>query len=413
MIDSVSAAVRVAIVYPGGTARGVASVCEVLAGSLARKGPFDVSLVALHHSPEQAPPPDAARTHRLNLPVQPQPAADGFHRWLASNPQDLVVVNDSSMLEPYWRHVPAETALVVVLHDDAIRYVRPVLRRLDSIDGIITVSGFIESRMKREAPAFDGLIRTIHNGSTFPPPPARTTSARPERLRCLFVGSDEGPKGAADLPLIFAEMDRLGVSASLTIVGFVSETLAGAFRRRCPGLEITWIKRTPRNRCIELAGEHDIALILSRSEAYGMATVEAMSMGCVPIAYDIESGSREIIQPGESGLLVRLGDFASLALLAQRLLHHPAELRRLSAGACRHARLRFSDEIMAAGYARFIADVLELSRRRRPARLVYTGTVAAPRPSPYQLLPAALRARIRRWVHARPRLSHAVRRWRT
>ena len=58
-----------------------------------------------------------------------------------------------------------------------------------------------------------------------------------------------------------------------------------------------------------------------------------MSMGCVPMAYDVPSGSTEIIGHGKSGLLVPLGDIRAWAEHIRKLHHNRELLNELSKGA--------------------------------------------------------------------------------
>jgi glycosyltransferase involved in cell wall biosynthesis len=83
-----------------------------------------------------------------------------------------------------------------------------------------------------------------------------------------------------------------------------------------------------------------------RLEHFGMATVEAMAAGCVPLVPDL-GGQREVVRPGEDGFLCR--DIGELADETVRLAADAVRLRKLSAAARRRAR-EFSRE-------RFIGEV--------------------------------------------------------
>jgi glycosyltransferase involved in cell wall biosynthesis len=83
-----------------------------------------------------------------------------------------------------------------------------------------------------------------------------------------------------------------------------------------------------------------------RLEHFGMATVEAMAAGCVPLVPDL-GGQREIVRPGEDGFLCR--DVGELADETVRLAGDGERLRKLAASARRRAREfsreQFIDEI--------------------------------------------------------------------
>jgi hypothetical protein len=148
----------------------------------------------------------------------------------------------------------------------------------------------------------------------------------------------------------------------------------------------------------------------TRKESFGMVTIEAMSMGCVPIAYDIPSGSTEIIERGKSGLLVPLGDIDAWAEHIRALHHDRERLADLSAHAILRARTQFNAEVMAGNMAEFLADVMahaESHPARRESGLPPETPAARVRLARgYQRLPAGLREWIRNQVGARPRLCH-------
>jgi glycosyltransferase involved in cell wall biosynthesis len=83
-----------------------------------------------------------------------------------------------------------------------------------------------------------------------------------------------------------------------------------------------------------------------RLEHFGMATVEAMAAGCVPLVPDL-GGQREIVRPGEDGFLCR--DVGELADETVKLAADGERLRKLAAAARRRARgfgrERFIDQI--------------------------------------------------------------------
>lgn len=76
-------------------------------------------------------------------------------------------------------------------------------------------------------------------------------------------------------------------------------------------------------------------------ELFGLALVEAMARGCPVIASDAAS-LPEIVEPGESGLLVPPNDPAALGRAIERLRDEPELWQRMSAGARRRIEERFT-----------------------------------------------------------------------
>lgn len=71
----------------------------------------------------------------------------------------------------------------------------------------------------------------------------------------------------------------------------------------------------------------------SNYEGFGMVLVEAMACGVPAIAFDCQCGPKDIIQPGENGLLVRNGDIEGLATAMMKLMDDAAYRQRLSENA--------------------------------------------------------------------------------
>ena len=136
-------------------------------------------------------------------------------------------------------------------------------------------------------------------------------------------------------------------------------------------------------------------------------------MGCVPVAYDLPSGSVEIIEHGSSGLLVPPGSLRGLARSVAELHADRDTLARLSAGAVTRARTAFGIETTAAATVAFIRDVIERARQRPADRLAggppVSGQSAVNPPARgYQRLPAEWRLAAHRLLCAFPWLANRV-----
>lgn len=222
---------------------------------------------------------------------------------------------------------------VVVLHivhgshltDDgsAVRPSRAeVFDRLGDFDAVV----FCTDRQKRDARRLVGRMPLL--------------AAVPHAVRVSSVDTDAPRTGAA-------------VIARLEPIKRVEDAIAAIRRARAdaPGLTLDLYGDGPAGDTLRaLAGDDDgirfhgfdphardalrsrsILLLTSRSEAFSLVVAEAMAAGCLPIAYDVPYGPRELIVDGQTGWLIAPGDVAALT---------DAVVRATSIDASEAARMR-------------------------------------------------------------------------
>ena len=140
-----------------------------------------------------------------------------------------------------------------------------------------------------------------------------------------FVLAGEGP---------LLESVRANATKNVTLPGFVSDRAA-------------------------FFGSLDLFIMPSRSEAWGMAALEAMAHGVPVIASDI-GGLGELIEDGNGGWLVRPGDPAALARAITYAATNPERLKEQSEKARERARL-FSVDRMVEQTEAFYRRLVEQS----------------------------------------------------
>jgi glycosyltransferase involved in cell wall biosynthesis len=132
-----------------------------------------------------------------------------------------------------------------------------------------------------------------------------------------FIIAGEDKSGSGDnrrqLERLIAE---LGLSQRISLVGWVDDVAT-------------------------LLSTFDLCVSPSRSEPFGLSIVEAMAAG-VPVIATRSEGAREIIDDGQTGRLVPIGDADALANVIVQMLSDPKEGEGLSKNAQRVARERFS-----------------------------------------------------------------------
>jgi len=149
---------------------------------------------------------------------------------------------------------------------------------------------------------------------------ARLHEHRP-RTRLVIVGTGERESELRSL------VERLGLTDAVSFAGFVDNVYA-------------------------YMGSASVFVLSSRHEGLPTVLIEAMACGCPVVATDCPSGPREILQDGEYGPLVPVGDESSLAEAILEALDSPVSDELL-----RERASDFSTESALEEYVEFIRAV--------------------------------------------------------
>ena len=200
---------------------------------------------------------------------------------------------------------------------------------LQRADAVRTVSGFT-TRLVRE--------QGIEPIATFPaymdlaPFTEAPPAPLPERPTALFIGVLERYKAVDVLADAWREVAARQPGVELHIVGEgrLEETVRGLVADPLLG-----VRRTQRLTTAEIAQALDAATLLvlpSRGEGMGRVLVEAFCRGR-PVIGTSSGGIPDLVQDGESGLLVPAEDAGALAQALTRVLGDRGLAGRLGAGA--------------------------------------------------------------------------------
>jgi glycosyltransferase involved in cell wall biosynthesis len=209
-------------------------------------------------------------------------------------------------------------------------------------DHLVAVSGVPAQRVHVVHPgasaAVDTSDRTTSDGQW-------AVTDRPRR-KLLFVGKDfvtkAGEQVIAALALLRADVDP---AITLTVVGPKEWPLPGG-----PPAGVDFLGRLPIDQVRPLYAEHDLFVMPSRFEGFGIALVEALSHGLPCVARDAYA-MPEIVRPGDNGDLVTGDDPAELATMIAELLADDTVYRRTAQQAAAVRRhyswSRAADDIVA------------------------------------------------------------------
>lgn len=245
-------------------------------------------------------------------------------------------------------------------------------------DGVVAVSRSMSQDVHQLYGVDPGRIRVIHNGidpAEYRPTPDRSVLERhgidPALPYILFVGRITRQKGIIHLVNAIQHL-RPGVQVVLC-AGAPDTPEIGREMTACvdqarhaTANPIHWIAQMlPREQIIPLYSQAAVFVCPSVYEPFGIINLEAMSCG-TPVVATAVGGIREVVVPGETGLLVPITprgatDFEprdpdrfarDLAAGINQLIDDPAGRDRMAAA----SRRRVEDQFSWASIARFTLD---------------------------------------------------------
>lgn len=198
---------------------------------------------------------------------------------------------------------------------------------------------------------YNGIDEAVFDRAPKPAP-----DLPPGRPRVLTIGRLAQQKGYADLIEAFVHIHD-ATRAHLIIVG--SGPLEAALREQARSLNLNAAVHFlgSRTDVAELLTAADLFVSSSLWEGFPTIVIEAMALG-IPVVATNVSGSRELVQPGETGLLVPPGQADALSSAVISLLTDKALADHMARSARQHAR-RFTIQSMIAGYAEIYATLCE------------------------------------------------------
>ncbi len=102
-------------------------------------------------------------------------------------------------------------------------------------------------------------------------------------------------------------------------------------------------------RIPQLLSQHQIFVLSTHYEGMPLALIEAMACGCACIGSDVV-GVREVIEHGQTGLLVPEGDSQALADALMRLLEQPDWAQNMGKAARKQVKENFNLSLMHSRY---------------------------------------------------------------
>lgn len=239
-------------------------------------------------------------------------------------------------------------------------------RVLPKARAITTVSRIMRGDIRAAVPGIESTVRLEIAPLPVDLPLFERAATIPKVTppRILFAGNLIAGKGVDVLLAAFATLRADGVDCRLKFLG--EGVLAEELRRKASALgvgdQVEWSPFVPMDRMPEEYGAATVVALPSRGargEGMPLSLVEALVGGAAVVATPA-GGVPEIIQDGESGLLVPDGDAPALAVALRRLItDHELRARLVATGRAKVVE-RFAPGPAADFFLRIYQGVLNV-----------------------------------------------------
>ena len=237
----------------------------------------------------------------------------------------------------YWREALRYQQEEAELHPEwkstlgAIQDSEEKLARKDAelalADVVIVPSTFSKDSLK-PAPAFKASVQVVPYG--LPTVNQAREENRTGKLRVLFVGALSQAKGLKYLLDAAAKLER---QINLTLVGkrvsSIIPTQAVLDKHR-------WIPSLPYTELLREMSHHDVLVLPSLHEGFGLVLGEAMAQGLVVIS-TANSAAPDLIDDGVDGFIIPIRSADAIVEKLELLLREPARLSEMKQAALRKA----------------------------------------------------------------------------
>lgn len=210
------------------------------------------------------------------------------------------------------------------------------------------VAAMVSRTMKQKAESVTEFARTAYLPYGVPISPDGGPLARDftRPLRILYLGRlQQAQKRVRLFPEILRQLCENGMPFHWTIAGAGPELgfLEANLKSSSPTQTVSFAGPVRYADVPAMLKKHDIYLLASDYEGLPLSLLEAMGQGLVPVASDLESGIREVVDK-TVGLLVPINDVSGYA----RAIIHLHEHREEMAAKSKAARARVEQEFSAS-----------------------------------------------------------------
>jgi len=227
---------------------------------------------------------------------------------------------------------------------------RAVFSHLERFDGVV----FLTERQRADAAALlsdPGNLSVVPNGVDPPVADPATDRDRASAAGVVVAGLTRRKRVHHALDVV-RQCRAAGLPVTLRVYGDGPDAAALHSRAADADLVDAVTFAGHRDDAAEAFATASWTLLTSTSEGSPLVLAEAMSRGCIPIAYDVPYGPSDLIVDGVDGLLVPDGDRAAAAAAVATLVAMAPNDRERMREAARATAARHDDRRIVADWGR-------------------------------------------------------------
>ena len=242
---------------------------------------------------------------------------------------------------------------------------------IERSSGVTAVSNFLKAETVRDFGIAEDRIRVIPNfidPAVYTPDkkPCHRSSLAPGGEKILMHVSNFRPvKRVVDTVEILARVRR-EVPARLVMVGDGPDRSRAGARAEELGVDEDVVFLGKHASVEELLSCADVFLLPSESESFGLAALEALASGAPVVATRI-GGIPEVVDDGESGRLLQVGDVDGMAAATVEILQNEDMHQRMSRAGRESSISRYSSSSVVPMYEAYYREVIREGARVRRA----------------------------------------------
>lgn len=274
--------------------------------------------------------------------------------------------------------LPEHVRTVGIAHSDDAEHYEQTYRLGLYWDQIVCVSGKIREQVILSNKSFESKTSVIRYGVPFDDAVAkaaireRRKRGPDEPIHLVYIGRFvDHQKKIMSYVKLARYLDKENIPFRLTMIGD-----GDRFRTVNAALEDLKAKgiveipgRLGREEIQRTLSSADVLLLLSDFEGLPLSILEALSVGCIPVVWDMESGIPEIVASGKNGFVITKNDFSALLGTLRTLQGDRKLLNRLAGNAYRSfGKHRLDENTMADRYAELFDQVFASAGKQTECR---------------------------------------------